>query len=353
MISIMLLLPFDSHNHIHLGSHPLSFLTGDAPPPPSSLSKPPFLWVSELAEQEQQEAITTSSTTETTTDSSGPVPFSLSSFLLSLTQQQERRQPPQPQPQQPDETENHELQQEINPVISLSLSSSSSHNHDDDDDMIYMSGMAIMSTNINDFMIVKQLAHDLMMMHQQRKRKSSLLRSSSSFHVIACYGIHPWWLHELIREHELWEVYPTSNSHHNHHHHHEHSDIDNNSHISKMNHNADCDLDTSHTIPNFSQFPMWVHQLKDALIDTPNSVIGEIGLDGYHYDPITKELSCSISNQMIAFRYQMIVGYLLQRPVCIHCVQCYGPLLSMVYHRNYIFMHLVVKLVPSIKLLLL
>lgn len=295
---MLLLLPFDSHNHIHLGStnvNPLLFFedyNGHQPQQQQQFLLPSNSAVTKVTEQQHDDC-------HNNDDTNNELFVRQESQLVQIEQI------------------NASL---TTPTSSLCLSI----------DMV-CSGMAIMSTNINDFRIVKDLAHNLVMNHNNKNNGN---HNNNPFHVIPCFGIHPWWLHELINDHEQWDVYSNSDSNNS-----------NNNYgndqialpTSTKNHNyaninVNCNDKANHDTDSSFRYPIWINPLRDALLSTPNSIIGEIGLDGFHFvhnvDNNTKELSSSISNQLIAFRYQMILGYQLHRPVSIHCVQCYGTLLS-------------------------
>lgn len=146
---------------------------------------------------------------------------------------------------------------------------------------IQLSGMAIMSTNPKDYPIVRRLANELSMTSIKQNDYNSNL------HAIPCFGVHPWWVHELSDDD--WTTMNTNGS---------------------------------------KNIPKWVGDLEDVLIETPHSIVGETGLDGFHFNAITKELSCSMEKQVLAFEYQLLLAYQLHRSVSIHTVQCFGPLLT-------------------------
>lgn len=131
-----------------------------------------------------------------------------------------------------------------------------------------LSGMAIMSTHPRDFDRVMHL------------NKTLPEKVQGNLRVVPCFGIHPWWLHELTEED--WQV------------------VDNS--------------------------PRWIHELEARVSSHPDAIVGEIGLDGFHFDPVTKELTSPMEKQMEAFRLQMELAARLERPVSIHTVQCFGSL---------------------------
>ena len=131
-----------------------------------------------------------------------------------------------------------------------------------------LSGMAIMSTHTRDFEEVGRLKLELSQQY--------------SVDVVCAYGIHPWFLHELSPED--WRA----------------------------------DGDT----------PVFVRKMEERLLSDPEAVVGEIGLDGFHFDPDTKELTTPMQQQVDAFEMQMKLASRLKRPVSIHAVQCYGSLMT-------------------------
>ncbi|CAB9504654.1 TatD DNase domain containing [Seminavis robusta] len=140
-----------------------------------------------------------------------------------------------------------------------------------------LSGMAIMSTHPRDYQTVLSLAKDL---------PSQVASSSSSTSIVPCLGVHPWFLHELSLQD--WQV----------------DDNDN------------------------SSLPTWIQELEALLVANPHAMVGEIGLDGFHFDPTTQQLTSPMERQVEAFRLQLELAARLDRPVSIHTVQCFGPLFA-------------------------
>jgi len=138
-----------------------------------------------------------------------------------------------------------------------------------------VSGVAIMSTHPRDFDRVIGLAKELPL---QRP----------SVRVIPCFGVHPWFLHELMDSD--WAV-------------------------------ADDDA-------SFAQLPKWAATIEQLVAFTPGAIVGEIGLDGFHFDPVTKELVSPMEKQVLAFQIQMEIAARLQKPVSVHGVQCFGSLME-------------------------
>jgi Tat protein secretion system quality control protein TatD with DNase activity len=135
---------------------------------------------------------------------------------------------------------------------------------------VAVSGMALQSTHPRDYERVRRLAEELPL-----KARPGAVR------VVPCFGVHPWWLHELTVED--WS-------------------------------------------PSSRQRPRWVVQLEEALTSTPGSIVGETGLDGFHFDPFTKQLTSPLDKQASAFQYHLELAARLRRPICIHAVRSIGLL---------------------------
>lgn len=130
-----------------------------------------------------------------------------------------------------------------------------------------LSGMAVMSTHPRDFRKVLKLAE---LSHQK---------------VIPCIGVHPWFLHELFDDH------------------------------------ASDDKDDKEP-------PKWISKMEDLLQEYPSMPVGEIGLDGFHFDPLTKKLTCSMERQVQALEWQLHLAIRCRRPVSLHCVRAMGPMMN-------------------------
>jgi Tat protein secretion system quality control protein TatD with DNase activity len=131
-------------------------------------------------------------------------------------------------------------------------------------------GMALMSTHPRDYPRVTQLTE-------------SLPKQVPGTRIVPCYGVHPWFLHELSERD--WEPSPSG-------------------------------------VPNF------VESLDELIASTPNAMVGEIGLDRARYDPDTLDLPTPIERQVIAFEAQMTIAAKRKRPVSIHSVQSFGPMMQ-------------------------
>ena len=133
-----------------------------------------------------------------------------------------------------------------------------------------LSGMALMSTHPRDFRRVAQLT-------------DSLPKQVPGTRTVPCYGVHPWFLHELSERD--WEL-------------------------------------TTSGAPRFAQ------NLDELIAATPNAIVGEIGLDRVRYDPDTLDLMSPLDKQLIAFELQMEIAARRKRPVSIHSVQSWGPMME-------------------------
>jgi Tat protein secretion system quality control protein TatD with DNase activity len=143
-----------------------------------------------------------------------------------------------------------------------------------------VSGMAIMSTHPRDFDRVRQLSKDL-----------PEIRPGAQ--VVPCFGVHPWFLHELTER--------------------------------------DWHMDVSSEPDSNNNLPFWATEIERMVTSTPGAIVGEIGLDGFHFDPVTEQLTSPMEKQVSAFRLQMELAARLDKPVSVHGVQCYGtmmPILS-------------------------
>jgi TatD DNase family protein len=126
-----------------------------------------------------------------------------------------------------------------------------------------LSGMAVMSTHPRDFPKVLELA-------------------AADSTIIPCVGVHPWFLHELTQED--WKPTTTTG------------------------------------------WPQWIQEMEDLLIQHPNMPVGEIGLDNFHFDPNTKELTSPLSTQVEALELQLLLATKYERPVSVHCVRAMGKI---------------------------
>lgn len=70
--------------------------------------------------------------------------------------------------------------------------------------------------------------------------------------------------------------------------------------------------------------------MEELLKEYPKMPVGEIGLDGFHFDPHTKELTSSMEAQVHALELQLDLAIRYQRPVSIHCVRAMGPTMNVI-----------------------
>jgi TatD DNase family protein len=153
-------------------------------------------------------------------------------------------------------------------------------------------GMSIMSTHPRDYPWIKYLS------------SSSQLGASTT--VVPCFGIHPWFISELEPTH--WELRPMEDD--------------------------DASRITEEKDPQ-QQRPQWWLDLRQQLIDHPHAMVGELGLDRFHYTTLIKDdgttgqaLSAPIDTQLQVLEYQLELAIQYQRPVSIHCVHAFGMLLD-------------------------
>lgn len=139
-------------------------------------------------------------------------------------------------------------------------------------------GLSLMSTQPRDFIPVSILCDEL----------SADPTSVAS--CVPCFGVHPWFLH-----------------------------------LAEEDSNAYVDFESC--VTNKSSF-WWEHYMRKSLLDNPQSAVGEIGLDGARYDPKTGDLCTPMDRQVEAFETQLRLAVELQRPVSIHAVRAWGPLLD-------------------------
>ncbi|KAL7535458.1 hypothetical protein ACHAXR_006506 [Thalassiosira sp. AJA248-18] len=160
-------------------------------------------------------------------------------------------------------------------------------------------GAAIMSTHPRDYAAVDSVVAKL------RER---------SYRAVPCYGIHPWFLHEVLNT--------TSSS----------------------------DDESKNSFNDDGKEDDWLVDLKQRLIDHPDAIVGEIGLDGARWREVEEDdnatvqsngskeevniwkrkrvLSCPMDLQRRAFEQQLLLAAELQRPVSIHVVRAWGELLD-------------------------
>ncbi len=137
-------------------------------------------------------------------------------------------------------------------------------------------GAAIMSTHPRDYTEVDSIVSGLRDRH---------------YTAVPCYGIHPWFLFDVLTSSEEAE---------------------------------------------------WLAELKQRLINHPDAIVGEIGLDGNRWVEVEKQsdqieesiwkrervLACPMELQRKAFEEQLVLAVELQRPVSIHVVSAWGDLFA-------------------------
>lgn len=133
-----------------------------------------------------------------------------------------------------------------------------------------LSGLAVMSTHPRDFPAVLEMA---------KKSESK---------IIPCIGVHPWFLHEL----------------------------------------TDKDWEEQSGKGKSSSLPQWVANMESLLQSDPSIVVGEIGLDNFHFDPSTNELTTNMETQIKAVELQLALATKYKRPVSLHCVRAMGKLMD-------------------------
>lgn len=179
------------------------------------------------------------------------------------------------------------------PTIFAGCSGSNSSGSDTQEDSSRLGGIAIMSTHPRDYPTVLELSRSI-----PRDCRSDDI----AVKVVPCFGVHPWFLHELDDDHVAATHIATTPS---------------------TTHGSDNSNNQAAT-----STPMWLQELEHWIKDTPEAIVGEIGLDGFHFDGTTGELTTPMDDQIQAFEAQMEIAARLQRPVSIHAVQCFGPLMT-------------------------
>ena len=197
-----------------------------------------------------------------------------------------------------------------------------------------LGGMALQSTHPRDYLTIWNLCHTI-----PNEYPHSI--------IIPCFGVHPWWLHELtnddwklvvsnfhgnvvpqwIQDLEQMLVFQQSQQQHS------GDDIDNNNN----NNGEGGGVPPSHHHKQQLQRPPPNQQFIASSSPSssssssswiPQPVVGEIGLDKFHFDGQKGALTCPFDKQVEAFELQLTVATRLQRPVSIHCVHSMGPLMD-------------------------
>ena len=144
-----------------------------------------------------------------------------------------------------------------------------------------LSGMAIMSTQPSDYAKVMTICKEL---------------EGPTVNMIPCLGVHPWWAHTLTEKDWAKPLPPQQNS--------------------------------PEPTKGDDERPNWILDLEAQLLQDPSIPVGEIGLDKFHFDGASGELTCPMDQQIKVFEHQLELATKLQRPVSIHCVHAAGPLMD-------------------------
>jgi Tat protein secretion system quality control protein TatD with DNase activity len=269
------LLPFDAHNHIQLG-----------PPPPSPLSPS-----SDLLRQQLLEA---------------------TSSALSEIDKKDINDENEDADAQTDNVTARQsfLVRSLGEYIRYELKGK------------HLSGMALMATHPRDFATLLDLEREVQNQtpvvikqsmdgdnnNDNNNDNDDIVTTTEEITILPCLGVHPWFLHELDPEDD-WAMVPSTSSFEQHEH------VEGES--SKNNHAA-----MPVTVPN------WIANLESLLSEHPHLPVGEIGLDNFHFDPITQELTSTMDKQVEALKLQLGVATRLHRPVSLHCVRAMGRLMD-------------------------
>eukprot|EP00536_Pseudo-nitzschia_multiseries_P009321 jgi/Psemu1/258008/estExt_Genewise1Plus.C_2570031 len=169
----------------------------------------------------------------------------------------------------------------------------------------HLSGMAIMATHPRDFSTIlgleQQIQHQIQNKHKNKhkhKHKNVIEMScvgsdgEERVKIVPCLGVHPWFLHELDPEND-WAL-------------------------------------VSSSLDNDQLVPKWTAELEELLQKHPRAPVGEIGLDGFHFqsEGDTQQLTTPMDTQIEAFLLQLKVATRLRRPVSLHCVRAMGRIMD-------------------------
>lgn len=168
-----------------------------------------------------------------------------------------------------------------------------------------LSGMALMATHPRDFGTLLDLERqvretwwspsenradsDKEDVGVAKTTTSTLTTAAQELTIVPCLGVHPWFLHELDPVDD-WALVP------------------------------------SPVVPE--EVPHWIANLESLLAEHPHLPVGEIGLDNFHFDPSTKELTTPMEQQVEALKLQLQIATRFGRPVSLHCVRAMGKLLD-------------------------
>jgi Tat protein secretion system quality control protein TatD with DNase activity len=238
-------------------------------------------------------------------------------------------------------------QKAIDNINASSSSSSSSSGYD-------FAGAALMSTHPRDYAIVNSMSRQFNSQRIETRDNMNINENQRRMKGVACYGVHPWFLHEVLDDDDA----------------------------------------------NYNKEESWLVELRQRLIDDTSAIVGEIGLDGARWRVVEMNddeedngnendkllvatsykrssfskvedevagattstiegevqggcsnnnnnnnnnengittniwerkqriLSCPMSHQKLAFESQLLLATELNRPVSIHVVQAWGELLD-------------------------
>jgi len=172
--------------------------------------------------------------------------------------------------------------------------------------------MALMATHPRDFPTIIDLEDEINSSNNNNNENNYLNGDDNNnnenemkMKILPCLGVHPWFLHEL--DEDDWAMVSSSSS-------------------------SECDTSASENrgsqIRIVSAIPKWIANLEDFLLEYPHVPVGEIGLDNFHFDPNTKELTTPMERQVEAFRYQLQLATKHRRPVSVHCVRAMGKIMD-------------------------
>ncbi|KAI9280527.1 hypothetical protein BY458DRAFT_544808 [Sporodiniella umbellata] len=132
---------------------------------------------------------------------------------------------------------------------------------------------------------------------------------------IPCFGIHPWFCFRLMTENQ------TQDKHYN--------------EVLKCPDEKEID-DMIRELERPFPYDVWYHNLRQKLIEHPNALVGEIGIDRsakllprgsieWHGVKQTN-VECKVEHQLKIFEIQSNLARELDRGVSVHCVQAQGHL---------------------------
>jgi Tat protein secretion system quality control protein TatD with DNase activity len=155
-------------------------------------------------------------------------------------------------------------------------------------------GMAVMSTHPRDYPKLLEM---------ERASMENIGSDNGMVRILPCLGVHPWFLHELGDDEWAAATGPADGP-------------------------VAVDGSAVRQCPSPRLVPKWVADLEQYLLAHPHLPVGEIGLDNFHFDPVTKELTTPMDRQAEAFRYQLQLATTHRRPVSIHCVRAMGRIMD-------------------------